>query len=190
MNNIIISKTPLRISFFGGGTDFKNYYSKKGYGSALSTSINKFIYVTIKKHSNFFKEKYRLNYSETEEVNSISSIRNLIIKECIKFSKISEPLYISTIADLPGSSGLGSSSSFCVGLVNSIANYKNLSISEKKLVDTAIQIEVNKSAKQSMTHLVSSVPYLQICFFLKNSCYIVLNNDRTSIIVFNTEYIW
>ena len=74
MNNIIISKTPLRISFFGGGTDFENYFSNNGHGSVISCAINKYIYVTIKKHSKLFSEKYRLNYSETEEINSISKI--------------------------------------------------------------------------------------------------------------------
>ena len=147
MNNILISKTPLRISFFGGGTDFENYFIKNKYGAVISCAINKFIYVTIKKHSNLFNEKYRLNYSETEEVNSISKINNSIIKECIKNSKIKDNLYISTIADVPGSSGLGSSSSFCVGLINVLNKYQGMSISKEKLAKLAINVEVDKLKK-------------------------------------------
>ncbi len=147
MNNIIISKTPLRISFFGGGTDFENYFTKNNYGAVISCAINKFIYVTIKNHSNLFDEKYRLNYSETEEINSLYQIKNSIIKECISNSKIKDPLYISTIADVPGSSGLGSSSSFCVGLINILRKYKGLHTSKEGLAKLAIDIEVNKLNK-------------------------------------------
>ena len=113
----------------------------------ISCAINKYIYVTIKKHSKLFSEKYRLNYSETEEINSISKIKNQIIKECIKYSKINDNIYISTIADIPGSSGLGSSSSFCAGLINVLESYRGVKLSKKKLVQLAIFIEVNKLRK-------------------------------------------
>ena len=83
--NIVTTKTPLRISFSGGGTDMPYYYSKYK-GITVSTTINKFIYVTVKRHSNF-KEKFRLNYSETELVNKIENIKNPIIRECLKFMK-------------------------------------------------------------------------------------------------------
>ena len=115
---MIISKTPLRVSFFGGGTDIPSYYKNNQYGSVVSTSINKYIYVSVKKHSDLFKEKYRLNYSETEITNTKNQIKNNIIKETLNYMNIEDSLYISTIADIPGSSGLGSSSIFCVGLVN------------------------------------------------------------------------
>ena len=143
MNNIIISKTPMRISFFGGGTDFENYYKNNEYGLAISCAIDKYIYVTVKKHSNIFDEKYRLNYSKTEEVSSLNKIQNAIIRESVKYSKIRDPLYISTIADLPGSSGLGSSSSFCVGLLKALYKYRKIKLSKKQLAYLSCLIEIN-----------------------------------------------
>ena len=114
---MIISKTPLRISFFGGGTDLPSFYESTNYGSVLSVSIDSYIYVTIKKHSELFVEKYRLQYSETELGNNLSDIKNPIIRECLRHLNVTDNIYISTIADAPGASGLGSSSSFCVGLL-------------------------------------------------------------------------
>ena len=81
---MIISKTPLRISFVGGGTDLPSFYKYNDYGSVLSTTINSYLYVTVKEQNSLF-EKYRLNYSETELVNNISEIRNSIIRECIEY---------------------------------------------------------------------------------------------------------
>jgi len=104
---MIISKTPLRISFAGGGTDLRSYYKNNRYGAVLSTSIDSYLYVTVKKQALLFQEKYRLNYSKTELVQDIESIKNLIIRECLKFLELDERLYISTIADAPESTGLG-----------------------------------------------------------------------------------
>ena len=112
---MIISKTPLRISFAGGGTDFPSYYKKNNFGAVLSASINSYLYVTVKEQSSVYGGEYRLNYSETEIVKDLSEIKNPIIRECIQFLEIQETLYIGTTADVPASTGLGSSSSFCVG---------------------------------------------------------------------------
>ena len=113
---MIISKTPLRISFAGGGTDLPSYYKYNEFGAVLSASINSYLYVTVKEQSPLFGGEYRLNYSETELVKDLELIKNPIIRECIRFLEIDEKLYIGTTADAPASSGLGSSSSFCVGL--------------------------------------------------------------------------
>ena len=99
---MIISKTPLRISFAGGGTDLRSYYKYNRYGAVLSTSLNSYLYVTVKKQSPLFQEKYRLNYSETEMKNDLEEIKNPIIRECIRFLEIDDSLYISTISDTPG----------------------------------------------------------------------------------------
>lgn len=139
---MIISRTPLRISFAGGGTDLPSFYKNNEYGAVVSTSINSFIYVTIKKHSELFPEKYRLNYSITEQVDKIDEINNPIIRECIRFLEIDDRLYISTIADCPGSSGLGSSSTFCVGLLNALYKYKGINASAGRLADEAAYIEI------------------------------------------------
>ena len=140
---MIISKTPLRISFAGGGTDFPSFYQKNEYGAVLSTCVDSYIYVSIKEHTSLFDEKIRLNYSETELVNNIEHIKNAIIRECLKFLKIDERLYISTIGDAPSMSGLGSSSAFCVGLLNALYKYKGIAVSPGRLAEEAAYIEID-----------------------------------------------
>ncbi len=139
---MIVTRTPLRISFAGGGTDIPSFYRSNTYGLVLNTSINKYIYVTVKKHPKVFtREKFRINYSETELVENLEKIKNPIIRECIKFLKIEERLYISTISDIPASTGLGSSSTFCVGLLNALYAFKKKRIGPKKLSEEASYIE-------------------------------------------------
>ena len=138
---MIISKTPLRISFAGGGTDLPSYYKHNKYGAVLSTSIDSYIYVSVKKQTFLFQEKYRLNYSETELVDNLEDINNPIIRECIRHLQIDDRLYISTIADAPASTGLGSSSSFCVGLLNALYRFIGESVSAGRLAEEAAFIE-------------------------------------------------
>ncbi|MBI5245417.1 MAG: GHMP kinase [Elusimicrobia bacterium] len=140
---MIISKTPLRISFAGGGTDLPSFYKSNGYGAVLSTSINSYIYVTVKKHTALFNERIRLNYSESELLDARDKVKNPIIRECLKFLAIDERIYISTIADAPGQSGLGSSSSFCVGLLNALYKFKHMSVSVGRIADEAAHIEID-----------------------------------------------
>ena len=139
---MIYSKTPLRLSLFGGGTDLNSYYKKNNYGCVLSFALDKYIYVFIKKQPGLFYEKYRLNYSKTEIVNHIKDIKHDIIRSCLKYMNIKETLYISTISDVPASTGLGSSSAFCVGLLNALHKYKKISISKSELAYKASQIEI------------------------------------------------
>lgn len=139
---MIISRTPLRISFAGGGTDIPSFYKKNSYGCVLSSTINKYIYVSVKKHSKLYAEKIRLNYSETETVNDVEKIKNPIIKACLKFLEIDDNIYISTVADAPGSSGLGSSSTFCVGLLNALYAYKGQRVNRNRLAKEAAKIEM------------------------------------------------
>jgi D-glycero-alpha-D-manno-heptose-7-phosphate kinase len=138
---MIISKTPLRISFLGGGTDLPIFIKDHNFGCVISTTINKFIYVSIKEHGDLFYENYRLNYSDTEVVNKIDEIKNNIIRETLKFFKIKKKLYISTIADIPSNSGLGSSSAFCVGLINVLYNFVGEKTNKLKLASEAFAIE-------------------------------------------------
>lgn len=139
---LVTTITPLRISLFGGGTDLKRFYSKHS-GQVISSAINKYIYVTVKQHSTLYNEKYRLNYSITEKTKKISSIKNDIIRSSLKYLKIDEPIMISTYSDLPANSGLGSSSSFCVGLLNALHNYMGESISAGQLAEEACEIEID-----------------------------------------------
>ena len=140
---MIISKTPLRLSFVGGGTDLPSFYRNNDFGSVLSTSIDSYIYVIIKKHTKVFDERIRLDYYNTELVNDIESIKNTIIKECLKHLGIDDRIYICTIADVPSSTGLGSSSSFAVGLLNALYKYKGLNVSQAFLAETAAYIEID-----------------------------------------------
>lgn len=136
----VTTRTPLRISFFGGGTDFKNFY-KDFSGKVISTTINKYIYVTVKTQ-NFFYENYRLNYSSTERVNNVNKIENKIIRECLKYTKISKKLYISTVSDIPDSTGLGSSSAFTVGLLKALYKIDGINKSNQELARIASIIEI------------------------------------------------
>jgi len=138
---LIISKTPLRISFAGGGSDLRSYYKYNKFGAVLNTSIDSYLYIAVKEQTPLFHGEFRLNYSETELVTNLEEIKNPIIRECIRFLEISEKLYISTIADAPASTGLGSSSSFCVGLLNALYKFKKEIVSAGRLAEEAAYIE-------------------------------------------------
>src|SRR5882724_2701555 len=97
---IVVTRTPLRVSFAGGGTDLADFY-ERGYGAVFSTAIDKYIFVTVKRHSELFNEPIRVNYSSTEQVDSVDEIKNNIARECLRFLKIQPPIYISTVGDLP-----------------------------------------------------------------------------------------
>lgn len=139
---MVTTKTPLRIGFAGGGTDLPAFY-ERNEGAVLSATIDKYLYVTVKRHNALFLENYRLNYSETEHVDCLDDVKNAIARECLRFVGVKPPIYISTIADLPGSSGLGSSSSFTVGLLNALHTFKGESVSAAQLAEEACTIELD-----------------------------------------------
>jgi D-glycero-alpha-D-manno-heptose-7-phosphate kinase len=138
--------TPQRISFAGGGTDFPDFYLKHG-GSVVSATIDKFVYVTVKRHSELFKEQYRLSYSQTEHVDDLDLIENDIARECLRFLNVDPPLFISTTSDLPVSSGLGSSSSFAVGLLLALHTLRGESVTAGQLAEEACHIEIEVLGK-------------------------------------------
>lgn len=165
--SIVTTKTPLRISFAGGGTDMPYFYEKFN-GATLSTTIDKFVYVTVKTHENF-GEKYRLNYSETEILNQVNKIKNLRIKETLKYFKINEPLYVNTISDLPYNTGLGSSSSFLIGLIKGILSLQGKTITKQELAEIAFKIE-NKITKNSLgkqDHYIASFGGMNLINYTK-----------------------
>lgn len=136
---MIISKTPLRMSFVGGGSDLPSYYTQSP-GAVLSTSINKYIYVNVNKK---FDDGIRLAYSITEEVDSISQIKHKIVKNTMEYLNIPGGIEITTIADIPSKgTGLGSSSSFTVGLLNVLKAYQGKVSSTEELADLACHIEI------------------------------------------------
>ena len=139
---IVMTAVPLRLSFAGGGTDIADFYLKEG-GAVLSTTIDKFVYVTVKSHGELYNEPYRLNYYNAEHAQDLDSIRNDIARECLRLVPVDPPLYISTVADVPSSSGLGSSSSFAVGLLHALHIMRGDRVSLGRLAEEACHIEIN-----------------------------------------------
>lgn len=138
---MIVTRTPLRVSFFGGGTDLAEFYLREP-GATLSTAINRYLYVTVKRHSDLFFEPIRVNYSISEQVDRIDEIKNNIVRECLKFLNIGPPIYVSTVGDVPASTGLGGSSAFAVGLLNALHAYQGERVSPGQLADEACHIEI------------------------------------------------
>ena len=136
---MIISRTPFRISFFGGGTDYSEFYNEYG-GSVLSTTFDKYCYVTARHLPRFFDYKYQINYSKIERVNDLNEIVHPAVKETLKYLDMRD-MFVGYDADLPARSGLGSSSSFVVGMLNAFYAIKGKYIDKKRLAKEAIHIE-------------------------------------------------
>jgi D-glycero-alpha-D-manno-heptose-7-phosphate kinase len=137
---MIICRTPTRISFFGGGTDYPVWYEKNG-GSVLRTTINKYSYITVRYLPKFFDYKYRIRYYKTEEVNSIGEILHPSVRECAKFVGIEEGFEMAHNSDLPAGSGLGSSSTFTVGMLHSLYALKSYMPTKRELAVNALHVE-------------------------------------------------
>lgn len=140
---MIISRTPFRISYFGGGTDFPNWYNSND-GKVISTTINKYCYVNTRILPPFFKFKYRLRYYKIEEANSLSKIKHSSIRETLKYKNFLDRFELMHIADLPAQSGLGASSSFTVGLLNCVNAMQGKIPTKRQLANEALDIEQNK----------------------------------------------
>jgi D-glycero-alpha-D-manno-heptose-7-phosphate kinase len=137
---MIVSKTPLRVSFIGGGSDFENFFNKS-VGCVLGTTINQYVYVSLMPLPVFAEEKFRFTYRVTESVDSVEEFKHPVVKTILSESKNLVPLNISTMANLPGRSGLGSSSSFTVGFLNALSTLENKVVKPEKLAEMAVQIE-------------------------------------------------
>ncbi len=137
---MIISKTPLRISLIGGGTDLKGFYQKK-FGHVISTTIDKYIYVIIKER---FDDLIVLHYTDNEIVDEVKKIKHELIREALIKVGITKGIEIITLADIPSKgTGLGSSSSLTVGLLNALYTYKGIQPTEEKLAREACEIEID-----------------------------------------------
>ena len=139
---MIISRTPYRISFFGGGTDYPDWYLKNG-GKVLSTTFDKYCYISLRNLPQFFSHKYRIVYSQIESINSYDEIKHPSVREILRYFDLPNGLEIHHDGDLPARSGLGSSSSFTVGLLNAIYAFQGLRISNYELACLAINMEQN-----------------------------------------------
>ena len=137
---MIITRTPLRMSFVGGGSDLPAFYTKFG-GAVLSTSIDKYVYVTVNKK---FDDHFRISYSKTENVEDVKDIQHNIVREVLKYLKIEGGLEITSVADIPSKgTGLGSSSSFAVGLLHALQTYQGRAMSASRLSEQSCHIELN-----------------------------------------------
>ncbi len=141
---MIISKTPLRISFLGGGTDFRGFFHVED-GWVLSSAIDKFIYVIIKQR---FDNKIRVGYTKTEMVDQVDEVQHELVRECLRKTGIRHGIEIATMADIPSEgSGLGSSSTVTVGLLNAMYTYLNEPVSQLQLAREACEIEIDRLGK-------------------------------------------
>ncbi|MDR2599820.1 MAG: kinase [Oscillospiraceae bacterium] len=136
---MIMAQTPFRVSFFGGGTDYEQYFSKYG-GSVLSTTIDKYVYTYVRKLPPFFDFHTQAKYSITESVRKTEELQHPLIRSCMQHLN-AHNLSIIYDADLPARSGLGSSSSFAVGLLQSLYGLQNKHIDKKTLAKEAIYVE-------------------------------------------------
>ena len=137
---MVISRTPFRISFLGGGTDYPDWYCENG-GAVLATTINKYCYITCRYLPPFFDHKSRVVWSHVEYVNSVEEIRHPAVREALAFLKVDDGVEIHHDGDLPARSGLGSSSSFTVGLLHALYALKGRMSSKRQLARDAIYIE-------------------------------------------------
>ena len=141
---MIIVQTPLRVSLFGGGTDFPSFYRQEG-GCVLSSAIDKYIFVTIKKR---FDQKLRVGYTQTEMVDTVDEVKHELIRESLRKTGISQGVEITTMGDIPSEgSGLGSSSTVTVGSLHAMYVFLNESVTAERLAQEACQIEIDKLEK-------------------------------------------
>jgi len=180
---MVISKTPFRISFFGGGSDYPDYYLKYG-GKVLGTTIDKYCYLNIRKLPPFFDYKYRVVYSKQESVKRVDDIEHPSVKQTLKYLNIDYGVSINYDGDIPARSGMGSSSAFTVGLLNGLYALEGKMLTKHELANKAIHIEQNliKENVGSQDQAFASHGGLNLIEFLQNgeivSTPIILNKNR------------
>lgn len=164
---MIITRTPFRISFIGGGSDLKEFYSNTP-GAVLSTTINKYMY--INSHPFFNRRAFQLKYSRTELVESLEGIQHPIFREVLRKFGIHGGVEISSIADIPAGTGLGSSSAFTVGLIHNIHTFKSRYIRKHKLAEEACELEIDilKEPIGKQDQFASSFGNLNVIEFLQD----------------------
>jgi D-glycero-alpha-D-manno-heptose-7-phosphate kinase len=141
---LIIVQTPLRVSFFGGGTDFSSFYMEEG-GCALTSAIDKYIFITIKER---FDEKLRIGYTRTEMVNNINEVQHELIREAFRKTGIQKGVEVTTMGDIPAAgSGLGSSSTVTVGSLHAMYTYLGEIVPAERLASEACEIEIERLGK-------------------------------------------
>jgi D-glycero-alpha-D-manno-heptose-7-phosphate kinase len=139
---MIITKTPLRMSFTGGGTDLADFYEREGYGAVVSTTIDKYVYIAL--HP-YFDGKFLIKYARSEVVDHPSQIEHPLIREALLLTRTDIPVEITSFADIPAKgSGLGSSSAFCVGLLHALNAFDGKHVSPVRYAEQACEIEIGR----------------------------------------------
>ena len=167
---MIICKTPYRISFFGGGSDYPSWYKDNG-GEVISTSINKYIYLTLRQLPFFFNHKYRIVYSKIESKKKLNEINFRVVRELIKYFKIKDGLELHYDGDLPARSGMGSSSAFVISLINIFNSYiggKKFSKRELGRLGLEIEHELLKEVVGSQDQIATAYGGFNHIKFLTN----------------------
>ena len=169
---MIISKTPYRISFFGGGSDYPEWYNEFG-GTVLSTTINKYLYITCRELPDFFDHKYRIVWSKIEKVNNIKQIQHQAIRGILEHYKFNKGLEIHYDGDLPARSGMGSSSSFVVGLINALFKMNKKKLNQKELAKKSLFIEqkILNEVVGSQDQIAAAYGGFNRIFFQKNNLF-------------------
>jgi D-glycero-alpha-D-manno-heptose-7-phosphate kinase len=167
---MIITKTPYRISFFGGGSDYPEWYKKNG-GAVLSTTIDKHIYISCRFLPKFFKHKYRIVWSKIENVKDINQIQHKVVKKLLLHLKIKQGLEIHYDGDLPARSGMGSSSCFTVGLSKALYKIKGRELSKNQLAQKTIKFEqkIMREVVGSQDQTIASYGGFNKIIFRKNN---------------------
>lgn len=169
---MIISRTPLRISFAGGGTDFGAYY-RRNEGTVVSTAIDKYIYITVNKK---FDHRIRASYSVTEIVDRVDDLRHELIREALRTVGVDGGIEVTSISDIPSEgTGLGSSSTYTVGLLNALYAYKGLHVGAERLSQEACAIEIDACGKpigKQDQYIAAYGGLRRICFHADESVFV------------------
>jgi D-glycero-alpha-D-manno-heptose-7-phosphate kinase len=137
---MIITATPLRVSFLGGGTDYPEHFSEHG-GATLAASIDQYTYITVTRLTEFFDHRLRVSYSRTELCREVDEIQHPSVRQCLKFTGIESGVEIAVVSDLPARTGLGSSSCFTVGLLHALHAFQGHAVDQRQLAREAVHIE-------------------------------------------------
>jgi D-glycero-alpha-D-manno-heptose-7-phosphate kinase len=171
---VIISKTPYRISFFGGGSDYPQWYNKN-YGEVISATINKYLYISVRNLPNFFKHNYRIAYSRIEEVKKINQIKHNVVRQAFLKYKMKNGVEIHYDGDLPARSGMGSSSSFVVGLINILNTFNKIKKNKYEIAQESIFFEqrILKECVGSQDQVACTYGGFNLILFKENSNFFV-----------------
>jgi D-glycero-alpha-D-manno-heptose-7-phosphate kinase len=142
---MIITRTPFRASFAGGGSDVRWFYQENGYGEVLSAALKHYMYIVI--HPYFHSKRFRLKYSQTEDISNIDEIQHSIMRSCLQRFQMVGGIEISSFADVPAGTGLGSSSSFTVGLIHALYAWHGKEVTKAQLAKEACEIEIEVLGK-------------------------------------------